>query len=279
MRADNAVRAHVVVICLLGATSALAVRRSPLVPGRSALKPAALLLPVGAGKSRGCRGATMSAVSLADRVCPALGFLLSNALYAAPLPATLRRVKAGSLGELNPLPSALMVIGTTSWLGYALSAGNPWIAATNVPGALLAIGTFVALLPLMRPGRQLQQVQATVVGGSLCTISLWTYLIFSGASAATRSGALGTYASAICVLLFASPLSTISRVIRTGNAASILAPLTAAQCLNCLLWTTYGVFAARDVFVWGPNGTGLILGLAQLALKVCFRSWEDDAKE
>lgn len=38
------------------------------------------------------------------------------------------------------------------------------------------------------------------------------------------------------------------------------------------LWTTYGVFAAKDIFVWGPNGTGLILGLVQLALKLVYPS-------
>ena len=61
-------------------------------------------------------------------------------------------------------------------------------------------------------------------------------------------------------------------------AASILAPLTVSQCANCLLWTSYGVFAAKDVFVWGPNGVGLALGLAQLALKLCFPSKDDDYK-
>ena len=39
---------------------------------------------------------------------------------------------------------------------------------------------------------------------------------------------------------------------------------------NCLMWTVYGFIAAKDVFVWGPNGTGLILGLVQLALKLLY---------
>ena len=43
-----------------------------------------------------------------------------------------------------------------------------------------------------------------------------------------------------------------------------------SQVANCALWTTYGWFAVRDVFVWGPNLTGLLLGLAQLALKIAF---------
>ena len=80
------------------------------------------------------------------------------------------------------------------------------------------------------------------------------------------------FATAICILLFSSPLSTIKKVLAQRSSESIYAPATAAQCANCALWTTYGWFAVKDVFVWGPNLTGLLLGLAQLALKIAFPS-------
>ena len=38
-----------------------------------------------------------------------------------------------------------------------------------------------------------------------------------------------------------------------------------------LMWTVYGL-AIGDVWVYGPNGTGLCLGLAQLALKILYVS-------
>ena len=113
-----------------------------------------------------------------------------------------------------------------------------------------------------------------ILVGASCTLALWTTLIFGGFAAAARSHYLGLYATGICIVLFASPLSTIATVISSRNAASILAPLTASQVTNCLMWTVYGVFAAKDIFVWGPNGTGLVLGLIQLALKLCFPSKE-----
>ena len=37
------------------------------------------------------------------------------------------------------------------------------------------------------------------------------------------------------------------------------------------MWTIYGL-GIGDVWVWGPNSTGLGLGLVQLALKVLFPS-------
>ena len=93
--------------------------------------------------------------------------------------------------------------------------------------------------------------------------------MLGGADHATRTWSLGLYGSAICVILFASPLSTVREVLVTSSAASIYAPLTIAQVANCWMWTIYG-FGIGDVWVYGPNGTGLLLGLVQLALKLLY---------
>ncbi|KAH8090242.1 sugar transmembrane transporter [Aureococcus anophagefferens] len=82
-------------------------------------------------------------------------------------------------------------------------------------------------------------------------------------------------ASAFCVILFGSPLSTIAKVIRQRNSASILAAFTFAQVANCSLWAAYGLWAAKDVYVYGPNIAGLALGLAQLALRIIFPASDD----
>lgn len=58
---------------------------------------------------------------------------------------------------------------------------------------------------------------------------------------------------------------------RTRSAATIYGPLTVAQVLNCFLWAVYGL-AVGDVWVTGPNGTGLLLGLVQAALLIIFPS-------
>ena len=127
------------------------------------------------------------------------------------------------------------------------------------------------MTPLMKPRPELKQVQTTILGGAMHSLTL-DGLIFSGVSGAVRSYWLGLYATAVCILLFASPLSTIMSVISSKDSIHSCAPLTIAQVTNCLMWTVYGLLAAKDIFVWGPNGTGLILGLIQLALKLCFLS-------
>ena len=256
-----------VVLLLVG--SAAALRPTTPVPAPT---PRTQLLRTPLRVRGGDLSAVMSPLAVAETVCPALGVVLSNALYASPVPALRACVAKGSLGALNPLPSAIMVIGTTAWAMYAMAVKNPWILASNIPGALVAYYQMVTMLPLMKPGKQLSQFQNVILGGAGVTLSLWAYLIFSGMSAAAVAQVVGMYATIICIILFASPLSTIATVLKTKNSASILAPLTLSQVANCALWTSYGVFAAKDPFVWGPNGTGLLLGLSQLALKLIFPS-------
>ena len=242
---------------------------------------------------------------LLEKVFPVLGVFLSNALYLAPAPAVYNAVRAGALGQFNVLPQAVMVHSTISWIFYALSVPNPYIAAANLPGAVAAISYAVFTLPLIPRERASERraVQGVLVLGSVVTLIGWCMLIFGAFEPAKRSFILGLYGSLLCVLLFASPLSTVRRllarvsslismalarghmrrvpapcwcaqvreVLHNSNAVSIYAPLTIAQCVNCGTWTLYG-FAVGDIWVWGPNATGFVLGLIQVALKLAFPS-------
>ena len=57
------------------------------------------------------------------------------------------------------------------------------------------------------------------------------------------------------------------------DAAPRSHPLTphASWFSDCAMWTVYGL-GIGDIWVWGPNSTGLGLGLVQLTLKVVFPS-------
>jgi len=243
----------------------------PPLPHR---QPAPKLASEKALRIRGGEG-SMSLADAFGLYAPAAGILTSNALYFSALPEVLRARTSGSLGAFNPLPSTIMVLSVLLWLCYGLSVKNPWIVASNLPGAAAVLLTFVVMLPLMGKDHEaLTSCQATLVGGTMLTLCMFTGLIFSGATAAVSAQFIGYLASACFVCLAASPLSTIRTVISSRNSASIYLPLTLAQCANTLLWTIYGAFAAKDLFVYGPNGVGLALGVTQLALKALFPSKE-----
>ena len=84
-----------------------------------------------------------------------------------------------------------------------------------------------------------------------------------------RINVLGICCNIIVIILFASPLSTIAKVVSTRSSASLNRPFMAVQVLNCALWFTYGLMIG-DIYVWIPNAIGLLLGLIQLALICIF---------
>ncbi|KAL3923339.1 MAG: hypothetical protein SGPRY_004248 [Prymnesium sp.] len=211
--------------------------------------------------------------SSSSAIFPILGVLLSNGLYFAPAPAVRMAVRRKSIGSLNPLPHALMVISTFSWVCYALSKPDLFITLSNAPGCIASLWYVTSVLPLIPRDstRQRLLVQSTVLLGATCLLGLSISLVLAGVEKEMRSFSFGLFGSCVCVLLFASPLSTVREVLSHGNAASIYAPLTAAQVINCATWTMYG-FAISDIWVWGPNSTGLLLGIVQLLLKLVFPS-------
>jgi len=206
---------------------------------------------------------------------PLAGVFTSNALFMSPLTAVLARVRAQSLGPLNPLPVAVTVLSSWAWLQYGLSVPNPYIVAGNLPALTAAVYGLLQMLPLMHEAEHapaLRVVVGVFVLGCFTTFCLWTSLVFWAVESSERSAVLGVYATCIFIVLAASPLSSMGTVLATRDASSIYAPMTAAQCVNCMLWTVYGLAAAHDVFVWGPNLVGLTLGGMQLVLKLCFPS-------
>ena len=146
---------------------------------------------------------------------PLFGVLLSNALYLAPAPAVCEAVRFGRVGNLNVLPLSLMSVSSICWLMYAFSVPNAYIVASNLPGALAAMAYTVYTLPLMprEAHAERRTVQLVMIAGVAAISALWCLLTFADIDAPHRSFYLGAFASALCVIMFASPLSTLGRVL------------------------------------------------------------------
>jgi len=194
----------------------------------------------------------LNPLNIAEKICPRVGVLTSTFLYLSPVLAVLKAIRSSSLGDLNPLPLAIMSVSSVAWFTYGLSASDPFVVLSNTAGCIVSIGYVVGLLPLLVDQRQLRVTQAVIMAGVTASFCLWTFLCLSGATIAKVSSVLGLFASFLFIILSGSPLSTIEKVISTRNASSILAPLTAAQVINTSLWSAYGL-AVKDKFVWGPN--------------------------
>ena len=222
------------------------------------------------------------AILLAETLAPKMGVMTSTGLYLAPAAAVFAARKANDIGQLNPIPLAVMSIVSVAWLAYGLTAYDPYVAICNLGGSVISALYVLTILPLLQNNpKTLRRTQTVLLAGMTTSLCLWTTLAFWSHDPWSTSNKflsrtkiksiLGSFATGLFLVFSGSPLSTINDVIKTQDSASILGSITIVQVVNTSLWSAYG-FAIKDRFLWGPNIIGLGLGLVQLVLKLIFPS-------
>jgi solute carrier family 50 protein (sugar transporter) len=78
---------------------------------------------------------------------------------------------------------------------------------------------------------------------------------------------VGLVVNVILVFFYGAPLSTILKILRDRNTASLHVPTMILNTLNGIFWMVYGI-AVNDYFIVAPNGLGAGLGGIQIIL--CF---------
>ncbi|KAH9492723.1 hypothetical protein Btru_026163 [Bulinus truncatus] len=76
---------------------------------------------------------------------------------------------------------------------------------------------------------------------------------------------IGLYCAGVGILCYASPLATLSKVIKQKSTSSISFPLCFVNFLCAVEWSLYGA-AIEDYVLLIPNFLGIFLGLAQFYL-------------
>ena len=114
------------------------------------------------------------------------------------------------------------------------------------------------------PGTLSQHIR---YGGLLIMLTL---LLATGLKKSVASPVIGKMGVIVCIVLFASPLSTLRDVIASKSAKSIPLPFTLVCMLNCFLWSVMGIFELKDFNVYFPNVLGLLSAIAQFMLKLTY---------
>ena len=81
----------------------------------------------------------------------------------------------------------------------------------------------------------------------------------------TQQLIVGITVNIILVFFYGAPLSTIFRILKDRNTATIHIPTMILNTLNGTFWMSYG-FAVNDYFVYVPNALGALLGGVQIIL-------------
>ena len=203
-------------------------------------------------------------------------------LFLTPFQTALQISRDRKVGLVKPLPFAMMALNCTIWSLYGVILRD-WVplVASNVIGVsagAFALTTFHRFAP-----REQRAVTANYGVGLIGTAAVLLVGcrdalvgghasgVGSAAQAATagQEKMLGSLGVVICVLMFASPLVAVRDVLRSRSTAGMSVAATMGSLACTSLWSLYGLIV-NDIFIWGPNGCGLLLSLLQLSLFLCF---------
>lgn len=203
-------------------------------------------------------------------VCPSLGVVISSIQLASPFVAVLACRRSSDLGPLNPVPLAVSFVNLFGWAIYATCLNDLYLMLSVFLGVglnYLGCTTALSLLAMQGRMKEVRRMEHLLLGG----VYWWMFLGLSRITYLPNEDILltlmGVTTCSTTVLYFFSPLTTIRHIIVMKDASSLYLPMLIMNLIASTLWSTYGFFGARNVWVYLPNTLGLLITLAQIAVK------------
>ncbi|KAL7434578.1 hypothetical protein ACHAXH_009202 [Discostella pseudostelligera] len=201
-------------------------------------------------------------VNLCGIIAPTFTALLS----LAPLPTMYRISRDKTVGKLPLLPYSMMLSASSLWLLYVLLEHLLSVSRCSIVGVIMGACYIVVFVnncgsgATNLPGTIAQHLKAAgaIV---LCNLCL------AASGVAFAADIIGKEAVIVTMVLFASPLVVMKRVIASKSAASIPLPFTLVSLLRCISWVVAGWWQMKDFNLYFPNMLGIVSAFVQLVLK------------
>lgn len=191
-------------------------------------------------------------------------------MFLCPAPQAYRVFKEKCVApNFNMLPYVTTGMTAMLWLRYALLIHDGPMRNVNLVGSILEVLYSVIFFAYLDHGQASRKNMSILVGAASFTISVLLLVRFMDQKVAIAT--LGTIASGVNIVTFASPLATLRTVVMSKNCSSFPPfPLQLAMFVTPLLWFLYAQLI-HDSFLAVPNGLGIILGIVQLGLRLKYR--------
>ncbi|KAL5782270.1 hypothetical protein ACOSP7_007299 [Xanthoceras sorbifolium] len=201
-----------------------------------------------------------------------IGNIISVLLFLSPLETFWRIIKHKSTEEFQSLPYICTLLNASLWTYYGITKPGGLLVATVNGFGILVEAVYVSLFLIYAPTRAIRGKTSVLVGildvGILGAAILVTRLALNGEA---RIDAIGFMCAGLNIIMYASPLSAMKTVVTTKSVEYMPFFLSFFLFLNGGIWAFYALLV-RDYFLGVPNGTGFLLGAAQLVLYAIYRN-------
>lgn len=199
-----------------------------------------------------------------------IGNIISVLMFLSPVSTFYRIVKNRSTENFESFPYICTLLNAALWTYYGIIRPEVLVSTVNGFGVLVEI-VYVALFLVFAPPRM--KVKTGILVGIL------NVGFFAAAIVVTRLAlggtlqvdAVGFICAGLNVVMYGSPLVAMKTVVTTKSVEYMPFLLSFFLFLNGGIWAFYAVLH-RDIYLLVPNGTGCLLGAAQLILYAIYRN-------
>ncbi|CAK7340625.1 unnamed protein product [Dovyalis caffra] len=195
-----------------------------------------------------------------------LGNITTGLVYLSPAKTFWRIARNRSTEEFESIPYVFKLLNAYQWVYYGIIKPNSLLVATiNGFGAVVEL--LFILIFLMFASSQRMRVRTAILFGVLDLVFpavsfLLMQLMLHGQ---LRIDISGLFCVVFSMITYGSPLSAMKTVAVTKSVEYMPFLLSFFLFINGGVWTVYA-FLTKDYFIGIPNGTGFLLGTAQLIL-------------
>ncbi|XP_022773688.1 bidirectional sugar transporter SWEET4-like [Durio zibethinus] len=215
----------------------------------------------------------MVSTEVARTIVGTIGNVISFFLFASPIPTIVNMYKKKAAEEFKPDPYIATVMNCMLWVFYGLPIVHP---DSTLVVAINSIGLAMELIYLSFFFIYAKRSGRLKVIGWLCieimllgVVASCTLLLRK--THAQRSAIVGILCVIFGVLMYASPLTIMWKVIKTKSVKYMPFNLSLANFLNGIIWVTYALIRF-DLYILIGNGLGALSGAIQLILYACYFS-------
>lgn len=173
-----------------------------------------------------------------------------------------------SSANIQFLPFLMTFLNNLGWLYYGLLKSDGTVICVNVIGAFLQVIYIVSYCFYSKDKRRV--MGQSFVAAAVLAVG-WLYFCILLPPGDTRLAQLGLTCSVITVCMYASPLTDLVGIVRSGNLECLSFPLAVATFFTSTSWVLYGL-QLQDYYIMVPNTPGIFTSLIRLFLFWWFSS-------
>ncbi|KAJ0113111.1 hypothetical protein Patl1_02722 [Pistacia atlantica] len=190
----------------------------------------------------------MVSAEAARNIVGIIGNVISFGLFLSPCPTFWRIIKRKSVEEFQPYAYIATCMNCMFWILYGLPVVHP---DSTLVITINAIGLKKVAIGLSG------EVVFVAVVAIITMVAFHTHN--------SRSFFVGVICDVFNIIMYASPLTIVKKVITTGSVEYMPFYLSLAGFTNGCIWTAYALIKL-DYFILISNGLGSLFGLVQLII-------------